>query len=99
MFGSGLIFFRLAHEGAAQRTNLIAYVIRPDFLVFHFGPAVSCLPLVAFCKTRLAAMETLAIIAYRQPILRANVEAIRGVQVGRDELLARRPRARRDPAP
>ncbi|MBI3098504.1 MAG: SMC-Scp complex subunit ScpB [Planctomycetes bacterium] len=29
-----------------------------------------------------AALETLAIIAYRQPILRAEVEAIRGVQSG-----------------
>jgi segregation and condensation protein B len=28
-----------------------------------------------------AARETLAIIAYRQPIMRANIEAIRGVQV------------------
>jgi segregation and condensation protein B len=27
-----------------------------------------------------AASETLAIIAYRQPIMRANIEAIRGVQ-------------------
>lgn len=29
-----------------------------------------------------AARETLAIIAYRQPIMRADIEAIRGVQVG-----------------
>jgi segregation and condensation protein B len=29
-----------------------------------------------------AALETLAIIAYRQPIMRANVESIRGVQCG-----------------
>jgi segregation and condensation protein B len=29
-----------------------------------------------------AALETLAIIAYKQPILRANIEAIRGVAVG-----------------
>jgi segregation and condensation protein B len=33
-------------------------------------------------KLSQAAMETLAIIAYRQPILRANVEAIRGVACG-----------------
>jgi segregation and condensation protein B len=31
-------------------------------------------------KLSAAAMETLAIIAYRQPIVRADVEAIRGVQ-------------------
>jgi segregation and condensation protein B len=29
-----------------------------------------------------AALETLAIIAYRQPIMRAGIEAIRGVQCG-----------------
>jgi segregation and condensation protein B len=33
-------------------------------------------------KLSQAAMETLAIIAYRQPILRANIEAIRGVACG-----------------
>lgn len=34
-----------------------------------------------------AALETLAIIAYKQPVLRANIEAIRGVAVG--DLLVR----------
>ena len=29
-----------------------------------------------------AALETLAVIAYRQPVIRAEVEAIRGVKVG-----------------
>ncbi len=29
-----------------------------------------------------ASMETLAIVAYRQPVLRAEVEKIRGVDVG-----------------
>ncbi|MGE3180141.1 MAG: SMC-Scp complex subunit ScpB [Phycisphaerae bacterium] len=40
-------------------------------------------------QTRLgdAAMETLAIIAYRQPIIRADIEAIRGVATG--DILAR----------
>ncbi|GAN33830.1 MAG: SMC-Scp complex subunit ScpB [Candidatus Brocadia sp. AMX2] len=33
-------------------------------------------------KLSQAALETLAIIAYKQPILRANLEAIRGVQSG-----------------
>ncbi|MBV8781727.1 MAG: SMC-Scp complex subunit ScpB [Phycisphaerae bacterium] len=33
-------------------------------------------------KLTKAALETLAIIAYKQPILRANVEAIRGVACG-----------------
>jgi len=29
-----------------------------------------------------AALETLAIVAYRQPVLRADIEAIRGVAIG-----------------
>ncbi len=29
-----------------------------------------------------AALETLAVVAYRQPVMRADIEAIRGVQVG-----------------
>lgn len=33
-------------------------------------------------KLSAAAMETLAIVAYRQPVLRADVEAIRGVACG-----------------
>ena len=33
-------------------------------------------------KLSRAAMETLAIIAYKQPIIRADVEAIRGVACG-----------------
>lgn len=33
-------------------------------------------------KLSQAALETLAIIAYKQPILRANLESIRGVQSG-----------------
>src|SRR6202011_3380028 len=33
-------------------------------------------------RLTLAARETLAIVAYRQPIMRADIEAIRGVQCG-----------------
>jgi len=33
-------------------------------------------------RLSMAALETLAIVAYKQPILRANIEAIRGVAVG-----------------
>ena len=29
-----------------------------------------------------AALETLAVVAYRQPVIRAEIEAIRGVQAG-----------------
>src|SRR5437016_2066197 len=35
-----------------------------------------------FLRCHNAALETLAIIAYKQPILRADVEAIRGVACG-----------------
>ena len=38
-------------------------------------------------KLSQAALETLAIVAYRQPVLRADVEAVRGVACG--ELLNR----------
>ncbi|MFQ6048695.1 MAG: SMC-Scp complex subunit ScpB, partial [Phycisphaerae bacterium] len=33
-------------------------------------------------KLSAAALETLAVVAYRQPVLRADIEAIRGVSVG-----------------
>jgi len=36
----------------------------------------------AYVKLTKAALETLAIIAYKQPILRADIEAIRGVACG-----------------
>lgn len=38
----------------------------------------------SFVEVRLSApaMETLAVIAYRQPIMRADIEAVRGVQCG-----------------
>ena len=42
-----------------------------------------------------AALETLAIIAYRQPISRAEIEEIRGVAVGRRAQVAARARADR----
>jgi segregation and condensation protein B len=48
-----------------------------------FGPWLRLL-LQRPVKTRLStpALETLAVVAYRQPVLRAEVEAIRGVQSG-----------------
>jgi segregation and condensation protein B len=48
-----------------------------------FGPWLRRL-LETPVKTRLSApaLETLAVVAYRQPVLRAEVEAIRGVQSG-----------------
>jgi segregation and condensation protein B len=49
----------------------------------EFGESLKKLHLrEADAKLTKAALETLAIIAYKQPILRANIEAIRGVACG-----------------
>ena len=40
------------------------------------------LPAAEEVRLSAPAMETLAVVAYRQPVLRADVEAIRGVQCG-----------------
>jgi segregation and condensation protein B len=49
----------------------------------QFGPALTALHQKEIdAKLTKAALETLAIIAYKQPILRADVEAIRGVACG-----------------
>jgi len=49
----------------------------------EFGPLVKKLvQRDADAKVSPAAMETLAVIAYKQPILRADIEAIRGVACG-----------------
>ena len=49
----------------------------------RFGPALQKLHRrEADAKLTKTALETLAVIAYRQPILRADVEAVRGVACG-----------------
>jgi segregation and condensation protein B len=49
----------------------------------QFGPALNALhQREVDAKLTKAALETLAIIAYKQPILRADIEAIRGVACG-----------------
>jgi segregation and condensation protein B len=48
----------------------------------EYGEWIRKLKKVTPSRLSQAALETLAIIAYRQPILRADVEAIRGVDVG-----------------
>ena len=49
----------------------------------EFGPALATLhQREADAKLTKPALETLAIIAYKQPILRADIEAIRGVACG-----------------
>lgn len=47
----------------------------------HYVAALLGLPMTA--KLTTAAMETLAVIAYRQPITRAQIEAVRGVNSDR----------------
>lgn len=72
------------HESAARSYRLVCvagswqFVSQPEF-----SPWLKALVGVKARPTRLSApaLETLAIIAYRQPITRAEVEQIRGVNV------------------
>ncbi len=48
----------------------------------EYGEWIRKLKKITPAKLSRAALETLAIVAYKQPILRAEVEAIRGVDVG-----------------
>ena len=48
----------------------------------EYGEWIRKLKKITPTRLSQAALETLAIIAYRQPILRAEVESIRGVDVG-----------------
>jgi segregation and condensation protein B len=72
------------HEAAARSYRLVCvagawqFVTQPEF-----GPWLKALVGVKARPPRLSqpALETLAIIAYRQPITRAEVEQIRGVNV------------------
>ena len=72
------------HEAGARSYRLVCvagswqFVSQPEF-----GPWVRALVGVKARPPRLtqAALETLAIVAYRQPITRAEVEQIRGVSV------------------
>ncbi|MBW1981869.1 MAG: SMC-Scp complex subunit ScpB [Deltaproteobacteria bacterium] len=48
----------------------------------EYGEWIRKLKKVAPSKLSRAALETLAIVAYKQPILRSEIEAIRGVDVG-----------------
>ena len=76
------------HETAARSYRLVCvagswqFVTQPEF-----APWLKALVGVKARPSRLSqpALETLAIIAYRQPITRAEVEQIRGVQRGRHD--------------
>ncbi|UCG11242.1 MAG: SMC-Scp complex subunit ScpB [Deltaproteobacteria bacterium] len=48
----------------------------------EFGQWIRSLKRITPTRLSQAALETLAIIAYKQPILRAEIESIRGVDVG-----------------
>ncbi|MCA9132817.1 MAG: SMC-Scp complex subunit ScpB, partial [Planctomycetales bacterium] len=69
----------LDNDGRAYRIEEVAggytMMTRP-----HFAPWLRRLAYVpGALKLSQSALETLAVVAYRQPVLRANVEAIRGV--------------------
>jgi segregation and condensation protein B len=74
-----------AHYAATNRSFRIESVSggRQVLTVASYGPVLARLK-GQRAQTRLsqAALETLAIIAYRQPLLRAQLEAIRGVACG-----------------
>ncbi len=52
------------------------------FLVVHLNE-LSCVSYPMTARLTTAAMETLAVISYRQPITRAQIEAVRGVNSDR----------------
>ena len=67
----------------------------PHAAGIHRGDRARAASRRARSASRRAALETLAIIAYRQPIGRAEVEDIRGVDAGADSQVAARARADR----
>jgi segregation and condensation protein B len=72
------------HEQAARSYRLIAVAERWQFVTHpEFAPWVKALVGERVRPSRLSqpALETLAIIAYRQPITRAEVEQVRGVAI------------------
>jgi segregation and condensation protein B len=78
-----LLLRELADSYAGRGVNLVrvaggwTFRTAPDL-----GPALQSERVVARRLSR-AAIETLAIIAYHQPVTRAEIEAIRGVALGR----------------
>ena len=79
----------LAALSARYRQNGHAFELAETAAGWQLKSAASCAPWVRqlFPESRPArlsapALETLAIIAYRQPLARADVEAVRGVDAG-----------------
>ncbi len=77
---------RIAAELASSRLPIVLKKIAGGWRLMtdpRFGPVVDRLradPRPE--RISAAALETLAIVAYRQPVTKAEIEAIRGVQVG-----------------
>ena len=78
---------RYERDGNAFRIEMIAKGYQMLTLPAYNGWVRKLLKVRDESKLSPAAMETLAIVAYKQPVLRADVEAIRGVACG--ELLNR----------
>ena len=87
--GEQEIINALAALSARYRQNGHAFELAETAAGWQLRSAASCAPWVRqlFPESRPArlsapALETLAIIAYRQPLARADVEAVRGVDAG-----------------
>ena len=73
---------RYERGGAAFRIEAIAGGYRMQTLGRYHQVLLRLFKARSETKLSRAAMETLAIVAYRQPVLRADIEAIRGVASG-----------------
>ena len=73
---------RYERNGAAFRIEAIAGGYRMQTLGRHHEVLSRLFKARSETKLSRAGMETLAIVAYRQPVLRADIEAIRGVASG-----------------
>jgi len=73
---------RYERNDAAFRIEAIAGGYRMQTLGRHHDVLSRLFKTRSETKLSRAAMETLAIVAYRQPVLRADIEAIRGVASG-----------------
>ncbi len=78
---------RYAEVGASFRVEAIAKGYQMHTLPVYHRWVVKLQKSRAESRLSVAALETLAIVAYRQPVLRAEIEAVRGVAVG--EMLGR----------
>ena len=78
---------RYAEVGASFRVEAIAKGYQMHTLPVYHRWVVKLHKSRAESRLSAAALETLAVVAYRQPVLRADIEAVRGVAVG--DMLAR----------